>query len=236
MRRVSVMIGAIVLVLASGGAPAAAHRRPGPLGPFTNLVVIYQENHSFDNLYAGWGRVGGQRVDGRGSPGYARRSAQVRQDGSAYRCLYQNDPSLATPPLDARCGTDKASNGFSYASHFANRPFSINDYLTPASPTCPGGTPGGCTRDLVHRFYQEQYQLDGGRMDRYSTGSDAAGLTQGYYDTRQLPIYQYLHAAGAAHYVVADRFFQAAFGGSFLNHQSLVAAQAPPWRDAPAGT
>ena len=45
----------------------------------------------------------------------------------------------------------------------------------------------------MHRFYQEQYQLDGGRQDRYSTGSDAVGLTQGYYDTSQLPIYQYLH-------------------------------------------
>ena len=52
------------------------------------------------------------------------------------------------------------------------------------------GLPGGCTRDLVHRFYNEQYQIDGGRMDRYSTGSDAAGLTQGFYDTRQLPIYR----------------------------------------------
>jgi phospholipase C len=88
----------------------------------------------------------------------------------------------------------------------------------------------------VHRFYQEQYQLDGGRMDRYSTGSDAAGLTQGYYDTRQLPSTSTCTTAGAPHYVIADRFFQAAFGGSFLNHQYLVAAQAPPWPDAPAAT
>src|SRR4051812_32630894 len=237
MRRVRAGLGVVgwfVLVLGLAGTPAQAHPRHGPLGPFTHLVVIYQENHSFDNLYAGWGRVGDQRVDGRGAPGYARRSAQVRQDGSPYRCLYQNDPSLATPPLDAACGTDTATNGFSYASHFTNRPFSINDYLTAESPTCPGGTPGGCTRDLVHRFYQEQYQLDGGRMDRYSTGSDAAGLTQGYYDTRQLPVYQYLHGAGAPRYVIADRFFQAAFGGSFLNHQYLVAAQAPAWPGAPA--
>jgi hypothetical protein len=43
------------------------------------------------------------------------------------------------------------------------------------------GQPGGSTRDLVHRFYQEQSQLDGGTQDRYTTGNDAAGLTQGYY-------------------------------------------------------
>src|SRR5690349_20427076 len=201
MRRISVAFGVLVLVLGMAVAPAQAHPRPGPLGPFTNLVVIYQENHSFDNLYGGWGRVGGQWVDGRGSPGYLLRSAQVREDGSRYRCLLQNDPSLSTPPLDAACGTDSATNGTTFDSHFPNRPFAINDYVTPESTTCPngvpGGAPGGCTRDLVHRFYQEQYQLDGGRMDRYSTGSDAVGLTQGYYGTRDLPIYRYLHATGA---------------------------------------
>ena len=40
-------------------------------------------------------------------------------------------------------------------------------------------------------------------MDRYSTGSDAVGLTQGYYDTRQLPIYEYLKAPSAPRYGVA---------------------------------
>jgi phospholipase C len=79
----------------------------------------------------------------------------------------------------------------------------------------------------VHRFYQEQFQIDGGRQDRYVTGSDAVGLTMGTYRTRRLPIYRYLHSAHAPHYVVADRFFQAAFGGSFLNHQFLIAARAP---------
>ena len=53
--------------------------------------------------------------------------------------------------------------------------------------------PGGCTRDLVHRFYQEQYQLNGGLQNRYVTGSDAVGLAMGHYDTKSLPIYRYLH-------------------------------------------
>ena len=54
--------------------------------------------------------------------------------------------------------------------------------------------PGGCTRDLVHEFYQEQYQLNDGAQNRYATGSDSAGTTMGVYDTRSLPIYEYLHA------------------------------------------
>ena len=60
------------------------------------------------------------------------------------------------------------------------------------------------------------------------TGSDSVGMTMGYYDTTQLPIYKYLHGKGAPKYVIADRFFQAAFGGSFLNHQYLIAAAPPP--------
>src|SRR5207249_4014706 len=73
------------------------------------------------------------------------------------------------------------------------------------------GQTGGCTRDLVHKFYQEQYQLDGGRQDRYATGSDSAGMSMGVYDTKALPIYSYLHSDAHPHYAIADNFFQAAF-------------------------
>ncbi len=129
-----------------------------------------------------------------------------------------------------------------FTSAFANAPFKIDDYIEPTDKTCPApgvfapngvlkdsadALPGGCTRDLVHRFYQEQYQLNGGKQNRYTTGSDAVGLTQGVYDTTKLPIYDYLHGRGAPHYAIADRFFQGAFGGSFLNHQWLIAAASP---------
>ena len=126
------------------------------------------------------------------------------------------------------------------ASAFTNAPFLIDSIIPATATTCPAegayypngvlngqGLPGGCTEDLVHRFYQEQYQINGGRQNRYVTGSDAVGLTMGRYDTTQLPIYRYLHSKGAPNYVVADRFFQAAFGGSFLNHQFLISARAP---------
>jgi acid phosphatase len=105
------------------------------------------------------------------------------------------------------------------------------------SLTCPngvpGGAPGGCTRDLVHRFCQEQYQLNGGKQNRYTTGSDSVGLTMGAYATQQLPIYRYLHQPDHPHYAINDAFFQSAFGGSFLNHQWLVAAASPVRANAP---
>ncbi|HEX5561659.1 MAG TPA: alkaline phosphatase family protein [Nocardioidaceae bacterium] len=217
-------------------------------GGFKHLVVIYEENHSFDNLYGHWGPVNGQRVIGLDrAPRSAER--QVAQDGTPYRCLLQNDVNLTAPsPLASTCQDPEHAVA---DSHFRNRHFLIDRYIKPEDKTCPapgvsapngvlkdspGALPGGCTRDLVHRFYQNIYQIDGGKQDRYVTGSNAVGLTMGTYATKRLPIYRYLHSKGAPHYVIADRFFQAAFGGSFLNHQWLVAARTPLDTSADAAT
>ena len=142
--------------------------------------------------------------------------------------------------------------GVAFNSHFrANTWFTIDNFIGPDATTCPKpkdsfafpngilngsgvGIPGGCTRDLVHKFYQEQYQLNGGAQNRYATGSDSAGTVMGIYNTRSLPIYSYLHADAHPHYAIADNFFQAAFGGSFLNHQWLIAARTPIDPNAPA--
>ena len=232
----AVRLALVAAVPAAAAAPSAKHHR-GPLpGGYTNLVVIYEENHSFDNLYGQWGRVGGRVVDGLQNAEGS--TTQVAQNGTPYGCLLQNDVNLTSPsPLPTTC-TDPAHAV--PASHFGNSWFTIDDYIRPTDTTCPApgvfaptgvlngtGLPGGCTRDIVHRFYQEQYQIDGGKQDRYVTGSDAVGLTMGRYATQSLPIYRYLHSKGAPNYVVADRFFQAAFGGSFLNHQYLISARAP---------
>ena len=56
---------ALVALSASPGQVAQARSRAHTLpGGYKHLVVIYEENHSFDNLYGGWGRVNGQRVNG----------------------------------------------------------------------------------------------------------------------------------------------------------------------------
>ncbi len=252
-RRMLTAAAAVVTAVGMGVAlPAtSASATPGqrghgsvPLGKFQHVVVIYEENHSFDNLYGRWGRVGGRAVDGlsQAAPGH---TIQVRQDGAPYTCLLQTDVNLTSPPLPTTCTEQVGATGV--ASAFGNAPFLIDNYIQPADTTCPApgdfshpggvpkgtGLPGGCTRDMVHRFYQEQYQLDGGRQDRYVTGSDSAGMTMGSYDTRQLPIYRYLHGPHAPGYVIADHFFQGAFGGSYINHQWLIAGQAPQWPDAP---
>ncbi len=233
----------VVALLALGATPsfASGHHRgkPAPLDRIKHIVVIYEENHSFDNLYGGW-----EGVTGLGAADAAH-TTQVDQAGAPYRCLLQVDVNLASPPQGTACSAGPPDNAF--ASQFPNAPFTIDQFIAPTDTTCPPpgvnapngvlngqGEPGGCTRDLVHRFYQEQYQLDGGAQDRYVTGSDAVGLTMGVYDTKKLPIYAYLHAPGHPNYVIADHFFQAAFGGSFLNHQWLVAAASPTFPGAVA--
>jgi phospholipase C len=85
------------------------------------------------------------------------------------------------------------------------------------------------TGDLVHRFYQEQLQIDGGKMDRYVAYSDAAGLAMSYYDATSMP-----EGKLAQQYVMADNFFHAAFGGSYLNHFWLICACTPSFFNAPA--
>src|SRR5438876_4659916 len=222
--------------------PAAGATQPAEsaLGNIKHIVVIYQENHSFDNLYGSWERVNGLS---HASPA---NTLQVSQGNVAFGCLKQNDVNLTTPPQPASC-TDTL-NGITSA--FTNQPFNIDDYIKSTDTTCPApgvfapngvlngsGLPGGCTEDLVHRYYQEQYQLNGRGLNgvtqnRYVTGSDAIGLTMGVYKTHDLPIYQYLHQSGHPQYAISDKFFQAAFGGSFLNHQWLAAAATPVFAGA----
>jgi acid phosphatase len=229
-RRVVTLLAVGVTAAVAVAGAAGAGKDNDRLGRINHIVVIYEENHSFDNLYGGW-----EGVNGRANADAAH-TIQRDQNGAAYTCLLQNDVNLVNLP--ATC--NDAAHGFSSA--FTNAPWTIDSYFPPSDTTCPTilgafafpfgvprnqGLPGGCTRDLVHKFYQEIYQLDGGRQDRYATGSDSAGMTMGVYDTKALPVYRYLHSGGHPHYAIADNFFQAAFGGSFLNHQWLIAATTP---------
>jgi len=160
-----------------------------------HVVVIYLENHSFDNLY-------GEFPGANGLANSNATSLQVDLTGTAFTTL----PSISTEP---------------FLATLKNAPFSIEQFI-------PAGT-SAITPDLVHRFYQEQVQIDKGKMDKYAVVSDAKGLTMGYYHTMTLPL-----AAEAQAYTLADNFFHGAFGGSFLNHIWLISAQPPVFPNAPA--
>lgn len=105
-----------------------------------------------------------------------------------------------------------------FPNDLPNKPFNIENYLQSNEPT----------PDLIHKFYQEQTQIDGGKMDMFAAVSDAKALTMGYYKTTGLPL-----AAEAKKYTLCDNLFHSAFGGSFLNHIWLIAAATPVFPNAP---
>lgn len=100
-----------------------------------------------------------------------------------------------------------------------NQPFDIAKYVKPDQKH----------PDLTHRFFINQMQIDGGRNDRFAQLSSAGGLTLGHFDLSGTALWKY-----AKEYTLADNFFQGAFGGSFLNHQWLICACTPEFKDAPA--
>jgi acid phosphatase len=183
------------------------------------IVVIYAENRAFDNLYGNFPGARGlsEVVDVHGRPTSAY-VPQVDRDGSVLSSLPPTwggvTASGITPVV-----TQAQSAGL------PNAPFSIEHAFTAQSNVTLSTST--VTRDLAHRFFEHQMQIDGGKNDGYAAWSDAGGLVMGHYDYSQSALY-----ALAKEFVLADNFFQGAFGGSFLNHQYLICACAPEYPNA----
>src|SRR3954471_16197158 len=88
VRRVLTLGSGLATVLAMGPGLATAQAAPTGLGAINHIVVIYEENHSFDNLYGGWEGVNGL------SGADAAHTTQVNEAGNPYTCLKQNDANL----------------------------------------------------------------------------------------------------------------------------------------------
>ncbi len=174
----------------------------GGLQKLNHIVVIYQENWSFDSLY-------GKFPGANGLDNAADTTPQVDKNGEPYVTLPQPLNTLFSPAVpDPRFPAD-----------LPVQPFDTIKFVGANQQT----------GDLVHRFYHEQYQIDGGKMDKFITWSDAAGLVMSYYDATEMP-----EGKLAQQFTLMDNFFHGAFGGSFLNHQFLICACAPTWSDAPS--
>src|SRR5258708_1371023 len=80
----------------------------------------------------------------------------------------------------------------------------------------------------IHAYYHSIEQIDGGRNDRFVAMSNVGGWVMGHFDGSNMKLWQW-----AKDYTLADNFFMGAFGGSYLNHQWLVCACTPVFKDAP---
>ena len=178
------------------------------LNDIQNIVIIYAENRGFDNLYGNFpGAEGIQKLK-------PAQFLQLDRDGSLLKEL---PPSWGG--LTEKSVTPAITE--SQTEHLPNKPFSIDNEKSFKAPL------NIVTRDLVHRFYQNQMQINGGRNDHFAAWSDAGGLVMGHYDISRLPLWKI-----AQQYTLADHFFMGAFGGSFLNHQWLICACVPTYPNA----
>ena len=181
-----------------------------------HVVVIYAENRSFTNLY---GNFPGVQMPLDSVP--ASRFVQFDRDGRT--------PLPQLPKIwGGLVPSAQEIDGRRYAideqqiTGLPNAPFRLADETGAPLPNTV------VTRDLVHRFYQNQMQIAAGRNNQFAAWGDSGGLVMGHYRNSA----DSLRLWGLAQqYTLCDNFFMAAFGGSWLNHIYLISAQAPLYPD-----
>ncbi|MES1261776.1 MAG: acid phosphatase, partial [Acidobacteriota bacterium] len=194
--------------MAAGLGPCYAQNAPRGIGKISNIVVIFAENRSFDNLY---GSFPGANGLGKKKPGAW---TQIDRNGSPLKELPPVWGGLTvagvTPPVTE-----------AQTAHMPNQVFAVDD---PKGLNAPLSV---ITQSPTHAFYQNQMQIHGGKNDGFAAWGSTGGLVMGYYDGSKLPMW-----AIARQYTLADNFFMGAFGGSFLNHIWLICACTPRYPEA----
>ncbi|AIF46553.1 acid phosphatase [Dyella japonica] len=225
------LLGGIALggaALALGGAETIAAAKPGasPAAPTAiddalrkqvqKVVVIYLENRSFNNLFANF-------------PGVEKPLSELKpedylqrdRDGSVLQTLPPIWHGLAPHKQTVQHRTYQVME--EHLTGLPNAPWALR---TGDGDPLPHGV---VTRDLVHAFYENQRQINGGRNDGFVAWGDTGAMVMGHYEdsASNLRLWQL-----ARQYTLCDNWFMGAFGGSFLNHQYLVAAHPPFYPDA----
>jgi len=187
-----------------------------------HIIVIYQENWSFDSLYGQFPGADGLQN--------AFDTLPQKDKSTNYTSLIYTTPSPLNGGVDPQFPAIGENLALSASQPFPLPliPYDFTNYIAANVKT----------GDIVHRFYHEQLQIDNGlleqrngALDKFVTWSDNPGLVLSYLDATQLP-----EGKLAQEFTLCDQFFHSAYGGSFLNHQWLIAAQTPPWTaPIPAG-
>ncbi len=136
-------------------------------------------------------------------PGY---QGQINESGEVYKVL---------PAVKGRKSKTPDSR---FPKELPNKPFLIDPFVKKSE----------FTPDPVHEFFTHQVQINNGHNDKFVLHSHVGAFALGYYDMADTYLWKL-----AKDYVLADEFYQSAFGGSFLNHQWLIAAQTPTYPNAP---
>ncbi|WNO52410.1 acid phosphatase [Stakelama saccharophila] len=180
------------------------------------VVVIFAENRSFNNLFGNF-----PGVEQPLSKVPRERWLQRDRDGRVLDTLPPIWGGLVPNKQVAR--HREYQIGEDAFPALDNAPFALR---TPEGDPLPQGL---VTRDLIHAFYNNQLQINGGRNDGFVAWGDSGALTMGHYGDNNTNMRLWRIARD---YTLCDNFFMGAFGGSFLNHQYLIAARPPFYPDA----
>jgi acid phosphatase len=224
----------IAAIAAGGGLSACSSSEPSGHGAATggatgaeldrllrekvkNIVVIFAENRSFNNLFGDF-------------PGVEKPLSSL---GPQDYLQLDRDGKTALPHLPEVPGgwllSDQVANGIAYPAgqqyqpQLPNAPFALKG---PKGEHLPLSL---ITHDLWHVFYQNQMQINGGKNNMFVAWADSAAFTMGHYANTHYDLRMW---DLASEFVLCDNFFQGAFGGSFLNHQYLITATVPRYPDA----
>ena len=181
-----------------------------------NVVVIYLENRSFNNLFANFPGTSAPL-----SAVTAEQAQQLDRDGKPLATLPKIWGGLV--PNQQNIGGVDYQIKEDQITGLANAPYKLSDAAGKPLPESI------ITRDLVHRFYNNQMQINGGKNDGFAAWADSGGLVMGHYGetSKNLNLWQI-----AEQYTLCDNFFMAAFGGSYMNHQFLVTGRANEYFNA----
>jgi phospholipase C len=162
------------------------------------LIIVYQENWSFDALYGKFPGANGL------SAAKPENTTQVDRKGIPY-------PSLPASINDKKPYAQIPTN-------LPNAPFDLQPYISWSK----------ATGDLIHRFYQEQEQINGGKMNAFIAWGDSGGFVMSYYDIQNTRMGKL-----SQQFTICDNFFHSCYGGSMCGVLWLFSAQMPVWPNAP---
>ncbi|WP_085314972.1 acid phosphatase [Derxia lacustris] len=219
-RRTLISLAALLALGACNSDNTTTSVDDGLKAKVQNIVVIYAENRSFDNLFGNFPGANGLSavIDANGKPTAAYVPQKDRNGTTVLATLPQTWGGVTAPGISPVVTAAQSAG-------LANQPFQVETaFKATANATLTTST---VTRDLYHRFFENQMEIDGGKNDMFAAWADAGGLTMGHFDYSGSALYKL-----AQQYVLADNFFEGAFGGSFLNHQYLICACAPEYPNA----
>ncbi len=161
--RIAALVASSLMVVACSTTMPSADQSAAKLGKVKHLVVIYAENHSFDNMY---GLFPGANGISRATPA---QYTQLDHDGKPLKELItfgrDGKPDPAFPRMP-------------------NRPFRIDAPPVNRPPTTLVPSP-------IHDYFYNQEQINGGRNNMFAAMSNVGGWVMGHYDGSQLKVWQW---------------------------------------------